>query len=163
MANLSFLRVEGVKQGLISAGCNTQHSIGKKYQSHHKDEISICAVSHSLMQGEGTPIKREHSPISVTKFIDKSSPLLAQAWANSEQLDCVLTLYRTSGQGRNEGYYEIKLKGARIASISLDIPSVQDEVGEDPQEVVTLAYRDIDWKHLIAGTLGRDRWETQVL
>lgn len=162
MANMSYLRVESVQQGLISSGCNTQDSIGNKHQISHKDEISITAISHLLLQGEGHATKRAHTPISLTKPIDKASPLLAQAWARGELLDCTLTLYRTSAQGINEPYYEISLKGARISSINLDIPNVQDDAGGEPQEIIAFSYRDIDWRHLSAGTMGCDRWEQGI-
>lgn len=162
MANMSFLRVEGTQQGLISSGCNTQDSIGNKHQITHINEISITAISHLLLQGEGSATNRAHTPIALTKLIDKSSPLLAQAWARGELLDCTLKLYRTSAQGLNEAYYEIKLTGARISSINLDIPNVQNDAGGEPQEVISFSYRDIDWRHLTAGTMGCDRWEQGV-
>lgn len=48
MASVSYISITGNKQGLISAGCSDQESIGNKSQTAHKDEIMVLAYEHDL-------------------------------------------------------------------------------------------------------------------
>ena len=41
MANHGYMTITGKAQGLISAGCSTQNSIGNKCQDGHTDEIMM--------------------------------------------------------------------------------------------------------------------------
>ncbi len=158
MANVAFLTIEGAKQGLISRGCNTQESLGNKHQIMHCDEIMVLACKHSLMR-HPEEHRGSHSPLSITKNIDKSSPLLATAWGDEEWLSCKLDLYRVNNFGVNEKYYTLQLNKAKISSISLVMPNVVDQGGAETQEVVDFVYKDIIWTHHIAGTSGYVFWE----
>lgn len=42
MANHGYMTITGKSQGLISAGCSTQDSIGNKCQAAHTDEMQVC-------------------------------------------------------------------------------------------------------------------------
>ncbi|PPA01507.1 type VI secretion system tube protein Hcp, partial [Pseudomonas sp. MWU12-2312b] len=46
MASQSYMSITGKRQGLISAGCSSQRSIGNKCQLGHQDEIMVLAYSH---------------------------------------------------------------------------------------------------------------------
>lgn len=71
MANYGYMTITGKAQGLISAGCSAQDSIGN---------IN----------------KPTHSPIIITKNLDKSSPLLAQTLSSKEEITCIISFYRVS-------------------------------------------------------------------
>ncbi len=43
MANHGYMTINGKAQGLISAGCSTQDSIGNKYQAAHTNEIMVLS------------------------------------------------------------------------------------------------------------------------
>lgn len=163
MASLSYMSITGNRQGLISAGCSGPDSIGNKCQLTHQDEIMVLAYGHDLASGGNGSIaggRAQHMPLSITKGIDKSSPLLASAWDNGEELDCTLKLYRTGSVGGQEHYYSIRLKGARIAHISLEGPHSVYMSDAEPQEQVIIRYRDILWEHIPAGTTAYSSWNT---
>lgn len=153
MASHSYLRIEGKSQGLISADCSSTESIGNRCQIEHRDEIMVLAFNHN-MNNESNIKNARHEPIVITKLIDKSTPLLAQALANKEELECMLMLYRTSATGGQEKYFTIILKNAQIASLSMSVPHAIDHNEGDPQEFLAIRYRDILWDHLIAKTSG---------
>lgn len=98
MAFQSYMTVTGKVQGLITAGCSTPESIGNKYQIEHTDEIMVLACEHG-MANIGNINHTTHYPISITKYIDKSSPLLAQALDSREELECSIHCYRVSAAG----------------------------------------------------------------
>lgn len=90
MANHGYMTITGKAQGLISAGCSTQDSIGNKCQSGHTDEIMVLSYTHNMVN-IGNINKPTHSPIIITKNVDKASPLLAQALSTREEINCTIS------------------------------------------------------------------------
>ncbi len=45
MAYPTYLVLKGKSQGLISAGCSSQDSIGNRYQIGHEDEIQVIGLN----------------------------------------------------------------------------------------------------------------------
>lgn len=90
MANHGYMTITGKAQGLISTGCSTQDSIGNKCQAAHTDEIMVLSYSHN-MANIGNINKPTHNPIIITKNVDKSSPLLAQALSSREEINCTIS------------------------------------------------------------------------
>jgi type VI secretion system Hcp family effector len=157
MANHGYMTITGMKQGLISASCSTQASIGNKCQAGHADEIMVLSLSHN-MANFGNIDKPTHHPLMITKNVDKSSPLLAQALSTREQIDCTISFYRISPAGYQEKFYTIDISGGIIAELTLDMPHVILENDVQPQEHVAIRYRDITWTHHLAGTSGYSSW-----
>lgn len=153
MAHTAYLSILGKAQGCISQGCNTKDSIGNKAQESHKDEITVLACNFTLSQ-QGDPTE-----LVITKPVDKSSPLLGNALSKQEHLQCTINFYRTNEQGYNENFYTIDLVDALITSLSFDQPNVLSSGDEDMAEIVYLSYRDIIWKHKLAGTEGYQTWQ----
>lgn len=161
MANHGYMTITGNRQGLISAGCSGVDSIGNKCQITHKDEIMILAYSHNMITGNDGGISGDcgkHLPIVITKNIDKSSPLLASALHERETIECTIHFYRTSPAGGQDKYYAIKLTGAKIAHITLQVPHAIHMNDAEPQEMVSIRYRDISWTHIQAGTCAYSVW-----
>lgn len=155
MAHTAYLKVIGKTQGLISQGCNTNDSIGGKAQDAHKDEITILACRYSLERHGGL------TKMMLKKPIDKASPLLGNAFAKQEHLQCEIRFYRTNEQGYNEQFYSIELVDALIQSLSFEQPDVLSMGHEDLNETLGLTYKDIIWKHNLAGTEGYETWVRQ--
>ncbi|MCW8335886.1 type VI secretion system tube protein TssD [Vibrio paucivorans] len=153
MAHTAYLSIIAKSQGCISQGCNTKDSIGNKAQESHANEITVLAC-HFTLSKHGGPAE-----VAITKPIDKSSPLLGNAFSKQEHLQCTLNFYRTNEQGYNENFYSIELIDALIATLSFDQPNVLTSGDDDMSEVLHLSYRDIIWKHKIAGTEGYETWE----
>ncbi|MDD2059979.1 Hcp family type VI secretion system effector [Pseudomonas sp. GD03860] len=157
MASHGYLTITGNAQGLISAGCSSQNSIGNKCQAGHVDEIMVLALNHG-MANIGNIKHATHSPVVMTKNIDKSSPLLAQALASREVISCVIDFYRTSSYGTQEKFYTIELEGGQIADLTLDMPHAILQNEAEPQEQLSIRYRSITWTHHLAGTSGFSFW-----
>jgi len=157
MASHGYMTITGKMQGLISAGCSTPDSIGNKCQAGHIDEIMVLSITHR-MQNIGNTRHASHQPIIISKNLDKSSPLLAQALANREEIDCSINLYRVAAHGAQERYYSIEITGGQLADLMIDVPHAVLQNETEPQEQVSLRYRKIVWTHHIAGTSGHCYW-----
>lgn len=158
MANLTYLTLNGQMQGLISAGCCSQDSIGNKAQSAHNNQIMIQELNHGISRQQNV----NHQLLTIKKPVDKSSPLLNKAISENEVLTCEFDLYRTSRTGTNELYYKIKLTNARITDIQLGIAHVVNNNDAQPEESVSFSYESISWEHCIAGTSSYSLWDERI-
>jgi type VI secretion system Hcp family effector len=161
MASHSYMTITGKRQGLISAGCSGHSSIGNKCQFGHQDEIMVLAYSHDMLAGIDGNVaggRGKHMPVTITKAVDKSSPLLASALHEGEEVECIINFYRTASAGGQERYYSIHLTGARIAYISLQVPHAIRMNDAEPQELVSIRYRDIAWAHVPGATSAYSTW-----
>ena len=158
MANHGYMTITGKAQGLISAGCSTQDSIGNKCQTAHADEIMVLSYTHNMVN-IGNINKPTHSPIVITKNVDKASPLLAQALSSREEINCTISFYRVSSFGLQEKFYSVTINGGIIADLTIEMPHAILQSDAEPQEHVAIRYRDITWTHHVAGTSGYSTWE----
>ena len=155
---------------VLTQEANTLESLGEKYVEDHEDEFMVQAISHEMMiprdPQSGQPTgRRVHYPLTVTKYLDKSSPLLAAALSGGTRLDlCRLSFYRTSPLGQQELYYTVELHDAAITSIRLMMPNALDQVTQHygHMEEVSFSYREIIWTHEIGGTQGEDDWRSSA-
>ena len=157
MANHGYMTIAGKAQGLISAGCSTQDSIGNKCQVRHTDEIMVLSYTHNMVN-IGNINKPTHSPIIITKNVDKASPLLAQALSTREEINCTISFYRMSSFGMQEKFYSVSINGGIIADLTLEMPHAILQSDAEPQEHMAIRYRDITWTHHAAGTSGYSTW-----
>ncbi|HCB2899158.1 Hcp family type VI secretion system effector [Proteus mirabilis] len=148
MAYPTYLALKGKNQGLISAGCSTQDSIGNLYQIGHENEIQVIGLHGGAFREQNALYK----PIVFTKPIDKSSPLLSVALDNNEILEAYFTFYRTSQSGQFEKYYEIKLTGVSLIEISDIFPDSIKDNESMPYQRIQMKYESISRNHLIANT-----------
>lgn len=121
---------------------------------------------------------RQHSPIRITKMMDKASPHIYQALCTDEQMQVTLNFNRpnlTDSMAGWEQYYAITLTNARIVGIKFFDKAtpqlakalvssggggtVMDRLTEDvtlneilPVEEVTLTYEEIEWEYTVDGT-----------
>lgn len=148
MSFVTYLSLEGNKQGLISKGCSTADSIGNRYQLGREDEIQVIGTNGTITFEQNV----SNHPIQILKPIDKSSPLLGLAIRQNEILTAILSFYRTSLQGSLEKFYEIKLTNVSIVDFSFIFPHSINNNDLMPYEKLSLRYESISWRHLIAGT-----------
>ena len=158
MANLVYLTLNGQQQGLISAGCSSQASIGNKAQIAHMDQIMVLGLSHGLTRTQNV----NHQGLTVIKPVDKSSPLLGKSISENECLSCEFSFFRTNRAGINECYYQLKLINARISSIHLQVPHAIDDSKGQSEETIEFTYESINWEHCIAGTSAFSLWEERI-
>lgn len=154
MTTTAYLHIETLSKGCLTQGCNSEKSMGQAYQEGHEDEITVLSYSHFL-EYQNQSI---HTPIAIIKRMDKCSPLLSQACVDGTKLQCVLKFYRLNGSGGHEFFYEVILSDAVIRSVAPHMPHTIEFNERDMQEVVTIAYRDISWRHVSLNTAGYSSW-----
>ncbi|HKS11654.1 MAG TPA: Hcp family type VI secretion system effector [Pseudomonas sp.] len=157
MAYHGYMTITGKKQGLISAGCSTQDSIGNRCQRAHADEIQVLSFTHNLLNNDNTQ-RASHEPVLITKHLDKATPLLAQALDTREEVQCNIKFYRTNMAGTREKYFTVSLTGGLISQQHLDMPHSVLLADQDAQEHLAIRYREISWHHHAAGTSGYATW-----
>lgn len=109
--------------------------------------------------------RRTFEPVKFTKRIDKSSPLLAKALCNNEDISATFRFYRPSpiGDGTTEHFFSIELTGARVSHIRRYSPDSIDPASSDapPLEEVGLVFHDITWTYEPTGAGHTDNWRQQ--
>ena len=68
MPTPAYMRIEGEKQGLITAGTFTEDSVGNIYQEGHEDEVLVQGFEHQVLlprdPQSGQPTgQRVHKPV----------------------------------------------------------------------------------------------------
>src|SRR4030042_1534681 len=108
--------------------------------------------------------ERTHSPLTITKRIDRSSPILHQALCTNEVVEVTIKFYRPnpSGDGTTEQFYAIQLEEGRISSIKTISPNcVDDSTSMLPaMEEVSFIFGKITWTYSSgdANTEFEDHW-----
>lgn len=167
MPTPAYVSIKGTKQGDITKGAFTADSVGNIWQQGHEDESIVQAYSLGAIvprepQGGQPAGRRVYQPSSITKYVDKASPILWQVLANGELLsEIVLSLWRTSPAGTQEKYFTIKYEDAVLVEGLLEIPNVLDP--ENAQlghmETFKFTFRKFTLTHETAGTSGSDDWQ----
>ncbi|KIH83159.1 Hcp family type VI secretion system effector [Pseudomonas batumici] len=170
MPTPAYLTLQGLKQGLITAGTFTQDSVGNIYQEGHEDQILVQGFAHDItiprdpQSGQPTG-QRVHHPLMISKVFDKSSPLIFSALTSGETLTkCRLEWYRTSSSGTQEHYFTIELEDAIVVDVKSRMPNCQDpnQAHFTHLEDVYFSYRKITWTHEVAGTSASNDWRSPV-
>lgn len=96
--------------------------------------------------------KRQHRPVTITKRIDKTTPLLLKALCNNESVTkAVFRFFRpcTNRKAKEEHFYTIILKKAFISSIQqVSRDTILDGTSERPiMEEVSFVFREITWAY----------------
>jgi type VI secretion system secreted protein Hcp len=115
--------------------------------------ITLTGISHEIVSprdpASGLPTgKRQHKPFTITKEIDKSTPLLMRALVDNENLTSVLI-----GLLRN---------GQQIATVKLTNASVANYVAHGLTETWSISYQKITWTWVDGGITAEDDWLAPV-
>lgn len=151
----AYLRLEGETQGPIEGGAT---------QTGREGAIEVWAWEHEVVSprdaATGLPTgKRQHKPVSVTKPIDKATPLLMRALVTNENIPVfTLRFYRPSRTGREVQFFTVQLMNARIAGIrQVQLDNKVPENAKRPvYEQVTFVYQKIVWTFEETGTSAED-------
>jgi type VI secretion system secreted protein Hcp len=113
---------------------------GESQAVGHRDEISLDSFGMGISNsGSGQPAL---SDITLTKPLDKSSPLLMLKCANGAAIpSAVLTCYRIIG-GVSRKFYVIRLTDVKVTQISQG-----GSAGGLPYDTFSLNYRTIEWEY----------------
>jgi type VI secretion system secreted protein Hcp len=150
-----YCTVVGVKQGTFQGD-----PVG------HGSETQI--VVYSLTQELKVPFdaatgqssgRRQHSPLTIVKELDKSSPQFFTAAATNETLKTVTcTLYRNSFNGQTRAYFKIALTNAAIVEIKDNGNGVNGAAQGDERERISFTYQKIELTDLDSNTSAIDDW-----
>ena len=118
-----FLRIDGIK--------------GESSDPKHRDEVDILAWSWGAsnsgsahMGGVGGSGKVNVQDISITKYIDKASPLLMKAVCSGQHIKEVNLVVRKAGNKPLE-YLKIRLMDVLVSSVSTGGSGGQDRLTEN--------------------------------
>lgn len=153
----AYLRLFGEKQGEIK---------GSVTQAGREDSIMVIAFNHDVFSPRDAASgllsnKRQHEPLRITKEIDKSTPLLMNAWSNGERMtNFELRFWRPSASGMEYQFYTILLHDAQIVSIRQEMLNNKypDNMQHKEREHVTFVYRGIEWVYEDGGITFEDDW-----
>lgn len=161
MALNAYLRLAGETQGDI---------VGSVTQAGREDSIMVIATNHEVISprdtASGLPTgARQHKPFTITKEVDKSSPLLYQALVQNENITTwELQFWTPSSTGQEVQHYTITLTNASISGIRHEM--LNNKYPENTQhkerEHVSFCYQKIEWTWNDGGISAEDDWEAPV-
>jgi type VI secretion system secreted protein Hcp len=135
------LSVTGQKQGPFHNGTSTSID----FNGFTEGAVSPRDPSSGLPTG-----KRIHKPVTITKEIDATSPLLYNACVQNENLtQVVINLYSPGGSTPTT---RITLTNASCAELEHD----------GQTETVSFTFQKITWTYLDGGITAEDDWEAPV-
>jgi type VI secretion system secreted protein Hcp len=161
MALNAYLQIVGAIQGSIQ---------GSVDQPGREDQILVIAFSHGVLSprdaASGLPTgKHRHQPLTITKEIDRSTPLLARALVNNENLpQWELMFWQPSKSGKEMQYYTIQLEDAAIIEISQEMLNNKypDNVPHAVREHISFSYRRITWTWVDGEITANDEWQAPI-
>jgi type VI secretion system secreted protein Hcp len=157
----AYLKLAGTKSGTIQ---------GSVTQKGHEGLIAVIAAEHELLTprdpASGLPTgKRQHRPLTITKELDRSTPILRQVLVNNEVLkEAELQFVTMAKTGMETQYFTIRLTNASIASIAMQMPNNKhaDLASLETFEDVTFTYQKIEWIWASPAISAMDDWMSPV-
>ena len=132
--------------------------------------IEILGLNHSVTlptdNATGKPTAtREHSPYSLDKEIDASSPYLYKAVTSGQKLHSAeVKFYRINDAGQETEYFSAVMEGVTVVSVGPIMYDVKSQYGEKRNhlEVVELIYEKITWRYVDGNIVHSDSWNERV-
>jgi type VI secretion system secreted protein Hcp len=158
MALSGYLSLTGTKHGPIA---------GSVTQKGRENSIEVIGFFHEIV-GPRDPVsgrptgKRMHKPFSITKQLDRSSPLLYDVLTHNENLsDVTLRLFRPQASGVERHAFTVRLANATISSIHLRMLNTRHPKHSRMPELeeVSFAYQRIEWTWTDGNITADDDWE----
>jgi len=150
-----FCTVIGAKQGTFQGDPATRGST---------TQIAVYTLTQDLKvpfdAGTGLSTgKRQHSPLTIVKELDKSSPQFFEAAVTNEVLKSVTcSLYRNSANGQTRPYFKILLTNATIVEIKDSGNGVNGAAQGDERERISFSYQKIELTDLDSNITAVDDW-----
>ncbi|MDY7559116.1 type VI secretion system tube protein TssD [Pseudomonas sp. CCC3.2] len=141
MTPYSYISIMGRKLGLISGGSILVTKEDKR-EPEHIDKIRMLSFNHQFSRKETSDGLSEY-PFFFSKDDDRSTPLLTQAFAEEEIIECEITLYRESPSGTQQKFFTFTLEGAVITSHNMESRPEFSGNGEKIIEHFGISYRSL--------------------
>ena len=162
MALNAYMKCTGETQGEIK---------GSVTQAGREDSMMIIAFNHEIRSprdaasGQATG-KREHLPVTVTKELDKATPLYLNVLVNNENLTTwELRFWRPAATGVEEQYYTIELTNSTVSQVRTEMLNNKypENMQHREREHVSFTYQKITWTWEDGGITAQDDWETPIV
>ena len=158
MALNAYLTLKGESTGEIK---------GSVTQAGREDSIMVIGVDHEVESprdaASGLPTgKRRHKPITITKEIDKSTPLFYTLLVNNENItEWKLQFWTPSPSGKEIQHYTISLTNASISGIRAEMLNNKypENMQHKEREHISFTYQKIEWTWEDGGITAEDDWE----
>jgi len=147
--------------GKHSKGDSSQTSLGRG------DAIECTLYEQGIVTAReaGTGMatgRRQYEPLLIRKRIDKSSPLIAKALVENQEIEGTFKFFRPNptGDGTTEQFYSVKISKGRVASMKQYLPDtiVPATSTEPPMEEITFVFHSIAWTYTNGGVTHEDTW-----
>lgn len=151
------LIITGEEQGLIEGSCELEDREGTILVQAFDHVVEIPTDDRGIASG-----RRTHRPMTITKEIDRSTPMLYQALCTNELLtEVTLNWYRLDGSGEYELYYSMFMENAFIVRVHPWVPNVLNRKNEAMKhmEDVSISYEKIIWTWEPDGIEYEDSWD----
>lgn len=116
---------------------------GEASDKDHQDWIIIESMSPPLKPTGQATGRRQHKPLTITKTVDKASPMLQRA-SNSGRVFPTVIIEVSKYGGNRATYLKYELTNVMITSYSVNDPGT---AGEVPMESFSLNYSEIEYKY----------------
>lgn len=133
----AYLKIEGVPGECSAAGFEGQIEV----QSFSHGVSQSASLSASTAGG-ATMGRCTHQDFTITKMLDKATPLLAQKCSDGSHIPTVTLTLTRAGGGDRVPYMEYKLTRCIVSSVSIG-----GGTGSFPTEAVTFNYGKIEWTY----------------
>ena len=137
--------------------------------------IEVIAYRHTIVAprdaASGLPTgKRQHLPFTVTKPVDKATPMILQALVNNDSIAVRLEFVRPDPNiptgGAEEHYYTIELIDAHIAGIRQEMLNNKypENIPLPVMEHITFTYQNLkrQWDAETIPVVGSDNWDVEI-
>src|SRR5512141_658732 len=126
---------------------------GSVTQKGRENKSLVVGVSHEIVcprdPTNGRPTgKRMHKPFTVTKPLDRASPLLYAILTTNENIPEARSDFWTSTPtGQEKQHYTVRLVNANISGIAFKLPNVKNPrlAKLTEYEDVSFTYQKIEW------------------
>lgn len=124
--------------------------------------IELKAVTHHLsipvdVNTGALTGTRVHSPVTIQKDFDKTTPILCKALSEGQTLkSAIIKMYQIIDAGVETEYFNIILENVKITGIT---PNLFPGSGTGTHcETIQLRYEAITWKHCDGNIIYKDAW-----
>jgi type VI secretion system secreted protein Hcp len=127
----------------------------------------VTAFEHEVTSprdhASGLPTgRRQHKPFTISKPIDRATPLLHHAMIDGAHFPTVqLRMYRPGAAGEAQHYFTMTLTNAQVVDMDCFTEGVATESCTH-MEHVAFTYQKIEWTWVDGGVTAVDDWEAPV-
>ncbi len=168
LAAMSLLIVGAAPAARFDNGQGVRHRLTLQDERGAETNVEVFGWSHEIVSprdaASGLPTgKRQHKPLTITKAVDKATPLLLQSLLNNRvHGEVVLESFRKA-RGGWQLFRTIRLTEAFVSSYNPVDILAPERMQNGEREHVAFTYQKIIWTFEEGGVEAEDDWETPVV